>query len=367
MPLKPTPQKIDSSPKQQQANSTGGRKLTTIVDKIEGSNHVLIHNMSADDLLRIENLHRQYLDHRINDNLNIIADEIKNVYCQDLDIRTYQTLLLAQANGLLAARALGLGTCERIESSGLALSLQKCTMETIVLKAKKTQCGYQPFYETPFNVSYTLGKDGWSLHPFMDCFWTGPYVSINDKIYTYVNGKWRIEKPVIHLNKLHLINKFEELPANELDFATIHHSAFDTHSLEQLNVFSELLSRVQESNSESLSDLVMDVQSKNDMWDLTGWMKHIKYGLLAFVCLIVAIIILTILIKFRAAIASGLRNRFPRNLRNNTDAPETMIPMMQREPSASAPPPFTHDHTDTVFVNGKLYWKDMCPIQPLGN
>ena len=77
-----------------------------------------------------------------------------------------------------------------------------------------------------------------------------------------------------------IVQKFAHLPANELDFAPRHHSAFDTHSLEQLNIFSELLSRVQESNSESLSDLVMDVQSKNNMWDSTGWMSYIKYGLL---------------------------------------------------------------------------------------
>jgi hypothetical protein len=138
----------------------------------------------------MEQEHRQFIDHRINDNLNVLAKEVQNVYCQDLEIKKYQTLLLAQANGLIAARALGLGVCERVESSGLALILQKCTMETIVLKAKRTQCGYQPFYENAFNVSYTLGKDGWSLHPFLDCFWTGPYVSINDKIYTYVNDRW---------------------------------------------------------------------------------------------------------------------------------------------------------------------------------
>ena len=96
-----------------------------------------------------------------------------------------------------------------------------------------------------------------------------------------------------------IVQKFAHLPANELDFAPRHHRAFDTHSLEQLNIFSELLSRVQESNSESLSDLVMDVQSKNNMWDSTGWMSYIKYGLLGVACLIVLIITLTVIIKFR--------------------------------------------------------------------
>ena len=49
-------------------------------------------------------------------------------------------------------------------------------METILITAKKTQCGYQPYFENQNNVSYTIGKDGWSFHSFMDCFWTGQYI-----------------------------------------------------------------------------------------------------------------------------------------------------------------------------------------------
>ena len=125
------------------------------------------------------------------------------------------------------------------------------------------------------------------------------YVNLNDHTYSYQNGTWKRETPTIHFNKLKIVQKFAHLPANELDFAPRHHSAFDTHSLEQLNIFSELLSTVQESNSESLSDLVIDVQSKNNMWDSTGWMSYIKYGLLGVACLIVLIITLTVIIKFR--------------------------------------------------------------------
>ena len=48
-------------------------------------------------------------------------------------------------------------------------------METISITAKKTQCGYQPYFENQNNVSYTIGKDGWSLNTSMDCFWTGQF------------------------------------------------------------------------------------------------------------------------------------------------------------------------------------------------
>ena len=148
-----------------------------------------------------------------------------------------------------------------------------------------------------------------------------------------------------------IVQKFAHLPANELDFAPRHHRAFDTHSLEQLNIFSELLSRVQESNSESLSDLVMDVQSKNNMWDSTGWMSYIKYGLLGVACLIVLIITLTVIIKFRDAIGFGFSNLIPKKWRKKKEDPETIIPIYNV--NARAPINIPRDHSDTLFVNGK--------------
>ena len=88
--------------------------------------------------------------------------------------------------------------------------------------------------------------------------------------------------------------------------------------MEQLNVFSELLSRVQETNSDSLSDLVMDVQSKNNVWDLTGWMSYIKYGLLGLGLLIVVIIILRIMFIFKLAIGNSFRRMIPPTWRTET-------------------------------------------------
>ena len=37
--------------------------------------------------------HRQYVDHRLNENLNTLAEEVKEVYCQDLEIKKFQRLL----------------------------------------------------------------------------------------------------------------------------------------------------------------------------------------------------------------------------------------------------------------------------------
>ena len=325
--------------------------------------------ITEENLEKLRQEHRQFVDHKFNENLNVLAEEVKEVYCQDLEIKRFQALLLAQTNGLIAARALGLGICERIESSGMTLILQKCNVETIAITAKRTRCGYQPYYENQNKVPYTIGKDGWSLHTFMECFWTGPYVNLNGQTYSYKNDKWSVEQPTIHFNKLKIVRTFEQLPSNALDFAPKHHSAFESHNIEQLNIFSELISRVQESNSESLSDLVMDVQSKNNVWDMTGWMIYIKYGLLGLACLIVVIIILVIIIKFRQAISLSITKVAPQKWKRKQkqEEQETTIALIQPASpySPSAPPNTPHDHTDTLFINGKLFWKDMCPILPL--
>ena len=332
-------------------------------------------DQTDDEALFLTAEHKKYIDSKFNDNLNVLAEEIKDIYCQDVSIRQNQAFLLAQSNGLLAARALGLGICEHVESSGMTLILQQCAKDEITISAKETRCGYQPFFQDNQNKTFTIGKDGWSLHEFLDCFWSGPYVTFNDFTYTYVGGEWRIQRPDIHLTKLHLVNKFAELPINEYDFSPRHHHAYDMHSMEQLNVFSELLSRVQETNSDSLSDLVMDVQSKNNVWDLTGWMSYIKYGLLGLGLLIVVVIILRIMFIFKLAIGNSFRRMIPptwrrRNTSGTDPNDPSMIPMLAAAilpgPSApSAPLNIPHDHSDTLFVGGKLYWKDMCPIQPL--
>ena len=112
----------------------------------------------------------------------------------------------------------------------------------------------------------------------------------------------------------------------------------------------------------------MDVQSKNNMWDLTGWVSYIKYGILGVACLIVLIIILTIILKFWAASGRGFLKLIPLKWRRKkVEEPETLIPMIQPNSLANrtnAPLNIAHDHTDTLFVNGKLYWKNVSHTTP---
>ena len=36
------------------------------------------------------------------------------------------------------------------------------------IKAVETKCGFKPFFRYN-NDNYTIGKDGWSIHPFHEC------------------------------------------------------------------------------------------------------------------------------------------------------------------------------------------------------
>ena len=64
----------------------------------------------------------------------------------------------------------------------------------------KTQCGYQPLFQTSMN-GFTVRKDVWSLNPFQNCFWNGQYVNFNDKTYTWIIGEWRFQMPSIQFDK----------------------------------------------------------------------------------------------------------------------------------------------------------------------
>ena len=193
-----------------------------------------------------------------------MAEEIRQVYCQTFDTQRHQLFLLAKTNGLMAARTLNLPICYRIESNGQTLILQKCQQQKIEMSMKETKCGFQPYFVTQDNKSYTIGKDGWSLQAFSDCFWTNQFVNLNDHAYSFIKGNWTRQLANIPLWKINLVDSFKNLPLTNLDFSFRHHPSHDTQSLEQLNVLTELISKLQETNSDSLSDLVMDVQSKSN-------------------------------------------------------------------------------------------------------
>ncbi|KAK4015066.1 hypothetical protein OUZ56_030056 [Daphnia magna] len=113
----------------------------------------------------ISKMHEQYkIKHE-----NKLAKEIRDVYCQLSTIKKTQAVMLAQSNGILAASALGLPICTRLQGFGQAMTLQQCETKRIFISAKESKCGFQPFF-TYEDKNCTIGVDGWSIHPYSDCF-----------------------------------------------------------------------------------------------------------------------------------------------------------------------------------------------------
>jgi hypothetical protein len=156
---------------------------------------------------------------------------------------------------------------------------------SIQITAKLTTCGYQPFFQG-LTGNFIIGKDGWSLHPFHECFWPTGYVSLNGQIFVWKDDDWKAEEPSIHLNKLKLVDKFEDIPMNAYNYLPHHHSIYDSNAIEEINVLTEIISRIQLSKTNSLSELVLDKHSKSEFWETTNWINIFKYGTLGLICLI---------------------------------------------------------------------------------
>ncbi len=143
-------------------------------------------------------MHDQFKIRIETDNANKLAKEIRDVYCQLSTMKKNQAVILSQTNGLLAASAIGLPTCSRIQGLGQNMLLQQCEVKTVVLTAIETQCGFHPFF-TYASENYTVGMDGWSIHSYSACFWKSHFVNINGNAFAWehnaTNREWIEQNP----------------------------------------------------------------------------------------------------------------------------------------------------------------------------
>ena len=281
-----------TKPENQKQNKNNQQQQDRPIDPQQKSSNQkeYLDNTDTDrEILAIEN--RQFLEAQSVAHETKLANEIRQMYCKITTIQRNQALLLAQSNGLLAAQALKLKKCSRVSGSGSTLTLQQCAIVPIQLTATLTACGYQPFFQG-LSTNYTIGKDGWSLHPFQECFWTSEYVSLNGQTYRWINNEWKVEEPTIHLTKLSLINKFEDIPLKSYEYLPHHRSIYDSNTMEQTNVLADLISRIQLSSTNSLSSLVLDKKSSSNFLDASNWTNIFKYGLLGLITFITLIILL---------------------------------------------------------------------------
>ena len=319
-----------------------------------------------------------------------LADEIRQVYCELSNIRRLQTITLALSNGILAAAALNMPHCSRLHGMGQALLLQECEKKEANVTAIETSCGFQPF--TTYNsINYTIGIDGWSLHPYSDCFWKSNFVNLNGKTFHWEHdtsfSDWVEQTPNIHVHNLELVAEFETIPLNDFDFSLKGHPVHEKSDLEQMNVLNELIGRIQESSSNSLEQLVQSDKQENEIGNLFSWTNSLKIMVLVVIGFILLVIVIVVFVEFKPF--NIIRDKMNLQLfgRQKREAqPEITVQMssISAEPAPTVPTqpartypvitpnveiiqsrsqPVVHSHTSPSYIVGRgLVWEDMCPF-----
>jgi hypothetical protein len=116
--------------------------------------------------------------------------------------------MLAESNGLLPAIANNLPVYHRLKPNGKHLIVQKCGQVNLTISAVQTKYGFEPVYK-----NYTIGRDGYSLHPFQECFWKNGVTNVNELSYTWNTEKnaWIQLTPTFLLSTSKLTAKFYKI------------------------------------------------------------------------------------------------------------------------------------------------------------
>jgi hypothetical protein len=254
----------------------------------------------SDNMIMVE--HHQFIEGRAIARETLLATEIKNIYCQLQHIKASHITSLAQLNGFLAANALEMPLCRRIQASGKALLVQSCKPVLVFVLASKSPCGFTPIFQLD-NVSYTIGLDGYSIHKLDSnknkCFWKNGIVNLNDRSYAWTNNEeWKEINPNIWSDNIEIIKGFNETVDNEFQYMIVDHPSDKTEIFEQLNMLNEVLSDVFNNEEDGIIDKAY--ATKNRLLNFIEWIKSIiaSMALSVSICGIVLLIYLrpTILI-----------------------------------------------------------------------
>ena len=362
----PTPVKEETSVKHTpKVNKTEPTNTATQSDSAEQESELPRTIKDYDQLMqfKIDKMHEQFKIRVETEHENKLAKEIRDMYCQVSNIKKTQAIILSQTNGILAAAALGLPVCSRIQGFGQTMILQQCAVKTISLTAVETQCGFQPYF-TYAEGNFTIGMDGWSIHPYSDCFWKSHYVNLNGNPFAWEHnassGEWVKQKPTIHTTHLDLIAEFEELKLNNFDFALKAHPAHNVMEMEQLNILNDLVGRLHETETKALSDIIVTEEQDNTIGSMFSWFDTLKIMGLCAIGFIIFIICIRIIMacKTISRIKNQLRRKIRKSKKNkqekqleeemveilnqiptNVDSPEPVY-----SPTSITEPPFIRDY-----------------------
>ena len=239
------------------------------------SAHAINFSLSADSNDRVLAEHHMYIEGRATERENILAKEIRNVFCTFEKLKASHVIVLAQLNGFLAAEALEMPVCNRIQGNGRSLIVQKCKPRKVDIVAVQSQCGtYEPIFVMS-NDTYVVGLDGFSIVKFNNgtCFWKNGVVDLNNQNYVFINNSWEKANSNIWKENVELVEGFNETIDNEFDFMIVEHVGTKSDVYEQLNVLNEMVSDL--FSYEVGGDASMRRTSKNRFVLFIEWIKTI--------------------------------------------------------------------------------------------
>ena len=208
--------------------------------------------------------HNQFVEGRAIERENLLADELRRVQCMALRTRITLAYALAPMDGLLAAQYLRLGTCQRLDAAGNNVMVQQCTPINITVNATLSRkCGFQP----TFNGS-TLSRNGLTLVPFTECFWTHDRANIGGRIHIYREGDWQPVPFQLTLPPLGDVPPFQE----GIDHSAQHFPvAHESKPIEQVDLLGQIMARMEESAVDSASSLILSPEQSDFLPSLTDW------------------------------------------------------------------------------------------------
>lgn len=89
--------------------------------------------------------------------------------CQIRRLRKTEILFTSEASGVLAANFMKYPIYASVDMHGDTAVFKQCPQKNVTFTANVTSCGAQPLYQQG-NLSYTMGKDGYTLAPYSPCY-----------------------------------------------------------------------------------------------------------------------------------------------------------------------------------------------------
>jgi nitrogenase subunit NifH len=97
------------------------------------------------------------------------------------------------------------------------------------------------------------------------------------------DGEWSPMQPSTHLSTLSLRAKFEELEDKEAQYLINSHDIFDRPEYKAIISVNEIVSKIHESNSKSLSAIIVNEHEESRHWNLQGWKSKLQASLISFI------------------------------------------------------------------------------------